>query len=144
MPARRASHSESTSATSEAVASTVADPVSCVSHQTRANCTTRLPSREKAWPVQMAKNVAAERQIAYGFAAEMAIGFPVLWDRGGDTLASALAIQRLPTTLIVDRSGIIRKVHLGYDAKEGERLEQEVRALLAEPAPDVTAGAGSR
>ena len=70
-----------------------------------------------------------------GFAAQMAVGFPVLWDRGGDRLAPALSIQRLPTTLVVDRTGTIRKVHLGYDAREGERLESEVRALLAEPAP---------
>lgn len=74
-----------------------------------------------------------------GFAAQMAIQFPILWDRGGDTLAPALSIQRLPTTLLVDRRGTIRKVHLGYDAKEGERLEADVRALLAEPAPETTA-----
>lgn len=70
-----------------------------------------------------------------GFAAQMAIGFPVLWDRGGEKLAPALSIERLPTTLLVDRTGTIRKVHLGYDTKEGERLEAEVRELLAEPAP---------
>ncbi len=70
-----------------------------------------------------------------GFAAQMAVGFPVLWDRGGEKLAPVLSIERLPTTLVVDRTGTIRKVHLGYDTKEGQRLEAEVRALLAEPAP---------
>ncbi len=85
------------------------------------------------------------------FAAEMAVGFPVLWDRGGEKLAPELSIERLPTTLVVDRTGTIRKVHLGYDTKEGERLEAEVRALLAEPAPPpassaaaATAGAAPR
>ncbi len=77
-----------------------------------------------------------------GFAAEMAVGFPVLWDRGGNKLAPALSIERLPTTLVVDRAGIIRKVHLGYDTKEGERLEAEVRALLAEPVPQAAATGG--
>jgi peroxiredoxin len=70
-----------------------------------------------------------------GFAAQMGIGFPVLWDRGGDKLAPALSIQRLPTTLLVDRRGTIRSVHLGYDAREGQRLEEEVRELLKEPMP---------
>lgn len=74
-----------------------------------------------------------------GFAAQMDIGFPVLWDRGGDKLAPALSIQRLPTTLLVDRTGTIRSVHLGYDAKLGQRLEDEVRELLKEPAPQATA-----
>ncbi len=75
-----------------------------------------------------------------GFAAQMEIGFPVLWDRGGDTLSRPLSIQRLPTTLLVDRRGTIRSVHLGYDARQGRRLEEEIRALLKEPAPERTAG----
>jgi hypothetical protein len=40
---------------SVAVASTVAEPVNWVSHQTRANWTTWLPISEIAWPVQMTK-----------------------------------------------------------------------------------------
>ena len=74
-----------------------------------------------------------------GFTGQLAVGFPVLWDRGGERLAAAMSIQRLPTTLVVDRRGIIRHVHLGYDTREGERLEAEVRALLEEPAPAVSA-----
>ncbi len=70
-----------------------------------------------------------------GFAAQLGIGFPVLWDRGGEKLAPALSIQRLPTTLLVDRRGVIRTVHLGYDARLGRQLEDEVRALLKEPGP---------
>ena len=49
------------SATSVAVASTVAEPVLLVSHQTRANCTSDEPTSEKACPVQMVKNLAAQR-----------------------------------------------------------------------------------
>jgi len=67
-----------------------------------------------------------------GFAAQMAVEFPLLWDRGGEKLAPALSIERLPTTLVVDRQGTVRQVQVGYDAAEGERLEAEVRALLAE------------
>ncbi len=47
-------------ATIVASASTVAEPVVFVNHQTRANCTSMLPNREKAWPVQMVKNRAAQ------------------------------------------------------------------------------------
>jgi len=38
-----------------AVASTVAEPVACVSHHTKANCTNWLPKSEKACPTQMGK-----------------------------------------------------------------------------------------
>jgi cytochrome c biogenesis protein CcmG, thiol:disulfide interchange protein DsbE len=73
-----------------------------------------------------------ERAAAQGFTAELAVGFPVLWDRGGERLSPALHIERLPTTVVVDRAGIVRHVHVGYDAGEGERVEAEVRALLEE------------
>jgi cytochrome c biogenesis protein CcmG, thiol:disulfide interchange protein DsbE len=71
-----------------------------------------------------------EREAAQGFAAQTGVSFPVLWDRGGDRLAAPLRIERLPTTLLVDRGGTVRGVHLCYDVRGGDRLEQEVRALL--------------
>ena len=74
-----------------------------------------------------------------GLETQLGIGFPILWDRGGEKLAPALSIRRLPTTLLVDRRGTIRSVHLGYDARSGKRLEEEVRELLKEPVPDRTA-----
>ncbi len=67
-----------------------------------------------------------------GFAALMEVGFPVLLDRGGAKLSPALSIERLPTTFIADRRGIIRHVHVGYDDREGERMEREIRELLDE------------
>jgi len=43
-----------------AVARTVAEPVELVSHHTRANWTSMLPSREKACPAQIAKKRRAQ------------------------------------------------------------------------------------
>ncbi len=40
----------------DAIVSTMAEPVSTVSHQMSANCTSWLPSSENAWPVQTEKN----------------------------------------------------------------------------------------
>jgi hypothetical protein len=40
-------------------ASVCAEPVVSVNHQIRANCTSALPTREKACPVQIAKNRAS-------------------------------------------------------------------------------------
>jgi thiol-disulfide isomerase/thioredoxin len=79
-----------------------------------------------------------------GFLAGTPVEFPVLWDPGGEKLAPAFAIERLPTTLLVDRSGTIRKVHVSYDAAEGDRLEAEVRALLEEGGAGVTPAAAPR
>jgi thiol-disulfide isomerase/thioredoxin len=75
-----------------------------------------------------------DRAALEAFVSEHAPSFPVLWDRGGDRIASELQIRRLPTTLVVDRRGVIRSVHLGFEAADEARLEREVRMLLEEPA----------
>jgi thiol-disulfide isomerase/thioredoxin len=57
----------------------------------------------------------------------------MLWDKGGARLAERLDLQRLPTTLVLDRAGLVRFVHLGYEPEHAVELEAEVRKLLAEP-----------
>lgn len=73
-----------------------------------------------------------DRAMVEAFLAHTPVSFPVLWDRGGEQLSARFEITRLPTTLLVDRAGIVRSVHLGYDEAEGRKLEDEVRRLLAE------------
>ncbi len=69
------------------------------------------------------------------FLAQHPVSIPILWDRGGATLSEPLDLQRLPTTLVLDRRGIVRHVHVGFDAASAERLEREIKALLSEPPP---------
>ena len=73
-----------------------------------------------------------DRAALEGFLALIPVGFKVLWDPGGERLAPSLGIERLPTTLVLGRSGAVRHVHLGYDARVGEQIEAEAMALLAE------------
>lgn len=63
------------------------------------------------------------------------VGFQVLWDRGGARHAERLDVQRLPTTLVLDRAGVVRFVHQGYLPRHAAQLEREVQALLSEAAP---------
>ena len=76
-----------------------------------------------------------ERAPLDAFLANVPVTFPVLWDPGGDGLGDRLAIRRLPTTWVVDRAGVVRSVHVGFDAAEGAKLAAEVSRLLAEPPP---------
>jgi cytochrome c biogenesis protein CcmG, thiol:disulfide interchange protein DsbE len=76
-----------------------------------------------------------DRALLDAFLAEHPLSIPVLWDRGGARLSEPLDVQRLPTTLVLDRRGLVRHVHVGYDAAAGDRLEAEIRVLLAEPSP---------
>jgi cytochrome c biogenesis protein CcmG, thiol:disulfide interchange protein DsbE len=73
-----------------------------------------------------------DRAMVEAFLAHTPVSFPILWDRGGQRLSVPFSISRLPTTVLVDRAGLIRSVHLGYDPAEGRKLEDEIRKLLAE------------
>ncbi|GAO05034.1 TlpA disulfide reductase family protein [Anaeromyxobacter sp. PSR-1] len=76
-----------------------------------------------------------DRAAVEAFLAPAPVAFQILWDPGGTALGERLDVQRLPTTLVIDRRGVVRHVHRGYDRAEGEKLDDEVRQLLAEPAP---------
>ena len=76
-----------------------------------------------------------DREALLDFTREVPVGFPVLWDRGGERLSGPLRIERLPTTFLVDDKGTIREVEVGYDAQEGDALEAKVRTLLDEVRP---------
>jgi len=63
------------------------------------------------------------------------VRFQILWDRGGGRHAERLDVQRLPTTLVLDRAGVVRFVHQGYLPRNEAALGREVRQLLSEAAP---------
>jgi cytochrome c biogenesis protein CcmG/thiol:disulfide interchange protein DsbE len=73
-----------------------------------------------------------DRAAVERFLAEAPVSFTILWDKGGAALSDALEVTRLPTTLLVDRRGVVRDVHLGFEKKEEAKLEAAVKKLLAE------------
>jgi cytochrome c biogenesis protein CcmG, thiol:disulfide interchange protein DsbE len=73
-----------------------------------------------------------DRATLERFLDEHPLSFPVLWDRGGTALSDRLMVTRLPTTLLLDREGRVREVHLGFAPSEAKKLEDAIRRLLAE------------
>lgn len=75
--------------------------------------------------------VSQDRNIdnARQFATRHRITFPVVFDEG-HAIANRYRPPRMPTAYVIDRGGIVRHVHAGYDAGEAARLEAEIRALL--------------
>jgi thiol-disulfide isomerase/thioredoxin len=49
--------------------------------------------------------------------------------------ARRFGVRAVPTMVLVDRNGKVRDVFVGMDRSSAERLQDEVRRLLAEPAP---------
>ncbi len=62
------------------------------------------------------------------FRSETGVRFPIVWDEGR-ALAKSYDPPTMPTAFVVDRSGIVRFVHVGYRAGDEQTLEQEVRSL---------------
>jgi cytochrome c biogenesis protein CcmG, thiol:disulfide interchange protein DsbE len=55
--------------------------------------------------------------------------FPIAWD-DGKAVAKAYDPPTMPTAYVIDRSGIVRFVHVGYRAGDEATLEDEVRSLM--------------
>jgi thiol-disulfide isomerase/thioredoxin len=100
-------------------------------------CREQLPFLERLATEYRASGVAVygvsfdeDRAAVEEFLARTPIKFPILWDKGGSTLADKLEVTRLPTTILIDHAGVVRGVHLGFDRSAGDALEREVRRLL--------------
>jgi peroxiredoxin len=61
------------------------------------------------------------------------VTFPLVRD-AEDAVARAFGVKAMPSGYLVDRKGVVRKVHLGFTAETAAALETEIEALLKEPA----------
>jgi peroxiredoxin len=51
------------------------------------------------------------------------------WDRR-KKVADAYKVEKMPSSYLIDRNGVIRFVHLGYSAEELKRIEVEIDEML--------------
>jgi thiol-disulfide isomerase/thioredoxin len=63
------------------------------------------------------------------FAKKTGAKFPIGWD-DGNAISQRYKLEKMPTSYIVDRKGIIRFVHGGYGDGEGDEIAREVDDLL--------------
>ena len=62
------------------------------------------------------------------FRSETGAKVPVVWD-DGKGVAKSYDPPSMPTAFVVDKSGIVRFIHVGYRAGDEAVLEEEVRSL---------------
>ena len=66
------------------------------------------------------------------FLKKVPVSFPLA--RGGDEAAAkAFDVKAMPSGYLVDRKGVVRRVHRGFTAETAAELENELEALLKEP-----------
>lgn len=76
-------------------------------------------------------NVEPERQPALEWLKTTPVNFPVLFD-ADSKVSTAYQVTGMPTTVILDRKGVVRYVHKSYaPGAENEYLDQ-IRALIRE------------
>ena len=70
---------------------------------------------------------------AQRFLKRVPVGFPLAHDVQ-DGLAKAFDVKAMPSGYLVDRRGVVRRVHRGFTAETAAVLEREIEELLKEPA----------
>jgi peroxiredoxin len=71
---------------------------------------------------------------ARAFVSRHHLSFPVVFDEG-HAIAGRYAPPRMPTSYLIDRTGVVRHVHAGYRSSDAAQLESQVQALVNQPAP---------
>jgi thiol-disulfide isomerase/thioredoxin len=82
----------------------------------------------------LAVNVDERRRDADQFLQAHGHAMPVLFDPKGD-VPEAFAVRGMPTSVLVDRAGVIRFTHAGYTEKTVDAFRQEIERLLGEGQP---------
>jgi thiol-disulfide isomerase/thioredoxin len=60
------------------------------------------------------------------------VGYPSVSDPEG-RLPATYGLKTMPTSYLIDRSGVVRSVHAGFRASDVDGLRAEIRALLGTP-----------
>lgn len=76
-------------------------------------------------------NVDEDSQRAAQFARTVKVSYPVLFDTQ-KSVAPAYGLKAVPTTVLIDRAGIVRYVHAEYTVGSEQQYIQELRSLLDE------------
>ena len=80
--------------------------------------------------VGVSKDVSAAD--AKRFLAKVPVTFPLALDTG-DAAAKAFDVKAMPSGYLVDRKGVVRQVHRGFNDDSAAALEREIDNLLKEP-----------
>jgi thiol-disulfide isomerase/thioredoxin len=81
--------------------------------------------------VMLSVNVEDDFRRATSMAKSLSIAFPVLLDERRE-VSKSLRIELMPTTLLIDRSGVIRYRYTGYNLNDEQKILAGLRELLNE------------
>lgn len=80
-------------------------------------------------------NVDADPRLIPPFLAEAKVSLPVLLDPEARLAEKTLKVKLMPTAFLIDKKGLVRFAHEGFDEGQLATWLAEIETLLAEPAP---------
>ena len=63
------------------------------------------------------------------FGKETGVKFPLAWDRD-KRVAKTYDPHAMPTSFLIDRDGIVRRIYEGYHSGDEKKIESDIRRLL--------------
>lgn len=76
-------------------------------------------------------NVEQENQAGRDFLADLNLSFPILFD-ASNTLSETYQVEAMPTTIIVDRDGLVRYAYQGYKPGYEKKYAKAIKKLIRE------------
>lgn len=76
-------------------------------------------------------NVEGEEKPAREVAGETGVTFPVLID-AGQKVSERYALEAMPSSVVIDRDGVVRYVHRGYKPGDETRYLEVIKRLIRE------------
>jgi thiol-disulfide isomerase/thioredoxin len=85
----------------------------------------------------VAVNIDNHKDNALRFLQANRVKLQPVWDQHKKVVA-VYNIEQMPTTFIIDKNGIIRYVHAGFELSQYNAYKQQIQELLNEPAAQVS------
>ena len=79
--------------------------------------------------VSVDEKADASKEGIMEFAKATNVKFAIVWDTE-QKVAEAYNPPKMPTSFIIDKAGVVRHVHGGYEAGEEAKIAEEIKALL--------------
>jgi len=86
---------------------------------------------ERAGLVVLGISIDEDLRRAREFADSMKVSYPLMFDSGSQ-IGQDYLLQKMPMTILVDRSGVVRYSHVGFKRGDDRIYLDQIRELLRE------------
>ncbi len=86
---------------------------------------------QRAGLVVLGVSIDEDLRRAQEFADSMKVSYPIMFDTGSD-IGRDYQLAKMPVTILVDRSGVVRFFHIGFQRGDDRMYLEQIRELLRE------------